>query len=198
MLRRLVDLQGTDAHNRRVSEPLRIVAVSGSPSTPSKTTLLVTELVEAVASSLDAADVQVIEVAGLRQDLAAGVWRSQLGRPAQDALDAVEAADLLIVGSPAYRATYTGALKTFFDQVGQHALAGTPVLLASTAASAGDAALVEHHLRALFAFFRSQALPVGVAVDDGAFVGKTELTEELRDRVRAAAAAALPLLAARV
>jgi FMN reductase len=136
--------------NRHVSTPagLRVVAVSGSPTHPSKTASLVTE------------------IAG---NHAAGVWRAQLGPSAQAALDLVESADVIVVGSPAYRATYTGLFKLFFDQVGQLALVDKPVLLASTAGAAGDAALVEHHLRALFSFFQSRILPVAVATDDSGF-----------------------------
>ncbi|BDI23398.1 NADPH-dependent FMN reductase [Herbiconiux sp. L3-i23] len=164
--------------------PIRIVAVSGSPTTPSKTTVLVREIADALAAKAGGgAEVEVIELSALRQDLAAGVWRAELGEPARVALDAVEAADVLIVGSPAYRATYTGLYKTFFDQVGQHAITDRPVLLASTAGAPGDAALVEHHLRALFAFFQARILPVGVPASDAEFIDKKEPTPTLRERI---------------
>jgi FMN reductase len=42
-------------------------------------------------------------------------------------LAAVEAADALIVGTPVYRASFTGLFKHFFDFVEQTALVDVPV-----------------------------------------------------------------------
>jgi FMN reductase len=50
-----------------------------------------------------------------------------------DAVAAASAADVLVVATPIYRATYTGALKAFFDRFQPGALAGTAVVLAATA-----------------------------------------------------------------
>ncbi|MFD1714218.1 NADPH-dependent FMN reductase [Amnibacterium flavum] len=172
---------------------LRIVAVSGSPTDPSRTTALVTEIAAALAEALGGT-AETIELAGLREELAAGVWRPQLGPSAREALERVESADVLVVGSPAYRATYTGLFKLFFDHVGQLALVDRPVLLSATAGAAGDAALVEHHLRALFAFFQSRVLPIGVPTDDSGFDEDKRVTDALRLRIAAAVERATPLI----
>jgi FMN reductase len=42
----------------------------------------------------------------------------------KDAIDAVQASDLVIFASPTYKASYTGLLKLFLDRIGGGALAG--------------------------------------------------------------------------
>lgn len=170
-----------------------MVAVSGSPTDPSKTTSLVSAIAEGLAEAIGGTS-ETIELAPLRQELAAGVWRAQLGPAAQAALDLIESADVIVVGSPAYRATYTGLFKLFFDHVGQLALVDKPVLLAATAGAAGDAALVEHHLRALFSFFQSRILPVGVATDDSGFTPEKAVGDALAERIAATVERDAPLI----
>jgi FMN reductase len=76
-------------------------------------------------------------------------------------LAAVEAADALIVGTPVYRASFTGLFKHFFDFVEQTALVDVPVLLAASGGSDRHALVLEHQLRPLFSFFQAQTLPIG-------------------------------------
>ena len=114
-----------------MTEPLRIVGVSGSLREPSKTTALVRELIDGVAAR-EPAETRLIEVATLGPLFAGALRREDLQPEVEDALRAIETADLLIVASPVYRASFTGLFKHLFDFVGQYALVGTPVLLAAT------------------------------------------------------------------
>lgn len=120
---------------------LHIVGVSGSPTHPSRTTALVTEVTDAFASALGAV-AEHVALAPLLGDLTKGPFRDDLGESAQAALALVERADILVVGSPAYRATYTGLFKLFFDHVGQYSLIDTPVVLTATGGSDRHALLV--------------------------------------------------------
>src|SRR5690606_40642314 len=61
-------------------------------------------------------EAQIVELATVLPSLATGGFRPSLGTAAQDALEAVETADVLVVGSPAYRATYSGLFKLFLDR----------------------------------------------------------------------------------
>ncbi|SFL86456.1 NAD(P)H-dependent oxidoreductase [Geodermatophilus ruber] len=92
------------------------VAVVGNPKPRSRTRAAA----ELVAERLTGAPPDsVIDVV----DLGAGLlgW----GDPAvQDAVAAVRAADVAVVASPTYKATYTGLLKLFLDQIGTGDLAG--------------------------------------------------------------------------
>lgn len=177
--------------------PLTVVGVSGSPTNPSRTTALVNYVSEAVGESLDA-EVSTISLAPLLEELGRGPWRSDLGPNAQAALLAVEQADVLVVGSPAYRATYTGLFKLFFDHIGQYSLADKPIILTATGGSDRHALLVEHQMRPLFGFFQSLTLPLGIYASEGDFVDYRVASPDLEERVSTTVRRTLPLLTARL
>ena len=176
-----------------MTEPLRIVGVSGSLREPSKTTALVRELIDEVAAR-EAAETRLIEVATLGPLFAGALRREDLQPEVEDALRAIETADLLIVASPVYRASFTGLFKHLFDFVGQYALLGTPVLLAATGGGERHALILEHQMRPLFGFFQALTLPVGVYASDTDFDGYELTSEAVKRRIDQAVARSLPLV----
>lgn len=102
----------------------RVVVVVGNPKVGSRTAAAGRAAALAVAPS---AEVSVVEVAELASGLFA--W----GDPAVAAAKAtVLAADLLVVATPVYKASYTGLLKSFLDQFGRdelRALATVPLMV---------------------------------------------------------------------
>lgn len=176
-----------------MSEPIRIVGVSGSPTDPSRTTALVRRVTEAFAERLGG-KAQVIELATVLPALATGGGPARLGPEAREALDLVEGADALVVGSPAYRATYSGLFKLFFDYVGQYALVDTPVVLTATGGSDRHALLVEHQMRPLFGFFQALTLPLGIFANERDFTDYRVSSPELDERIETALSRALPLV----
>jgi len=171
-----------------------VVGVSGSPTRPSRTTALVQEVAETFAERVGGV-ATVIELAPLLGELGSGPFRGDIGPAARAALEAVEAADLIVVGSPAYRATYTGLFKLFFDHVGQHALVDKPIVLTATGGSDRHALLVEHQMRPLFGFFQSLTVPLGIFANEGDFTDYRVDSPELRTRIDTAITRTLPLLA---
>ena len=163
------------------TQRIRIVGVSGSLSVPSRTTALVAAVAQEFARPLGAT-VEIIELGSLVGALA-GVKRSELGQPAVDALEAVESADLIVVGSPAYRAAYTGVFKHFFDFVGQYSLVDKPVVLTATGGSDRHALLVEHQMRPLFGFFQALTLPLGIYASEGEFTDYQVTSPDLQERI---------------
>jgi FMN reductase len=174
---------------------LKIVAVSGSPTAPSRTTALVDDVARNVAEQVDG-EAQLIELAPLLGGLGAAVWRDQLDPVVQEALDAVEQADVLVVGSPAYRASYTGLFKLFFDHIGQYALVDKPVLLTATGGSDRHALLVEHQMRPLFGFFQAHTLPLGIFASEADFENYRVTSADLRARIDLSIRRALPFIRA--
>lgn len=85
-------------------------------------------------------------------------------------LERILAADVLVVGSPTYKGSYTGLFKHFFDLVDPAAPRGKPVLLAATGGGDRHALIVEHQLRSLFGFFEAFALPTAVFASEKDFV----------------------------
>jgi len=176
-----------------MSAPYRIVAVSGSLHEPSKTTALLRAIAAAVAERIEA-EVQVIELTEIGPSLAGALQREDLSPHVEVQLVAIEQADLLIVGSPVYRASFTGLFKHLFDFVGQYELVGKPVLLAATGGGERHALMIEHQLRPLFAFFQALTVPLGVYASNTDFDGYRIVSEVLDARIALAADRALPLV----
>ena len=99
--------------------PLSVVGVSGSLHTPSKTTALVTEILDRVGAGRTT-ERHLIELDRIGPDLAGAIRRDQLPATVEDELRRIETADLLVVASPVYRASFTGLFKHLFDFVGQY------------------------------------------------------------------------------
>jgi FMN reductase len=175
------------------ARPLKVVAVSGSLHTPSKTTALVREILAAFGREL-AIEARVIEVNDIGPEFAGALRRDQLPASVEEELQRIESADLLIVASPVYRASFTGLFKHLFDFVGQYALVDTPVLLAATGGSDRHALIIEHQFRPLFGFFQALTLPIGVYANDSDFTNHAVTSLDLHERIDLAVARAIPLI----
>ena len=175
---------------------IKIVGVSGSLSVPSRTTALVQAVAEEFAKPLSAT-VEIIELGSLVGSLA-GTHRGELGAEALAALAAVEAADVIVVGSPAYRAAYTGIFKHFFDFVGQYALVDKPIVLTATGGSDRHALLVEHQMRPLFGFFQALTLPLGIFATEGDFENYQITSDELSQRIALSTSRTIGLLSSQL
>jgi len=143
---------------------IKIVGVSGGLSSPSRTLSLVQLAVERIAKAAGEAGIavrtDVIDVASL--DGIGALRARPAAAPIEAAFEAVESADLLVVGSPVYKGSYSGLFKHFIDFVDYRGLVGVPVALLATGGSDRHALAIEHQLRPLFAFFQAQPLGTGV------------------------------------
>lgn len=173
--------------------PLRVVGVSGSLTDPSRTTALVEAIVATFGEALPI-DSHIITLHELGKHLGGSLTRKGLPEVAERELQRIEGADLLVVATPVYRASFTGLFKYLFDFVDQYALVDTPVLLAATGGSERHALIIEHQLRPLFGFFQSLALPVGVYAHDSDFTDYRVSNQLLTDRIEKAVAKSLPLV----
>lgn len=164
---------------------LNIVGLSGGISTPSRTLSLVRLTTERIAQAVGAQSpepsVHIVDVAALP-----GIGnlrsRANVAAPEEAALRAVEAADLLVVGSPVYKGSYSGLFKHFIDFVEYGSLIGKPVALLATGGSERHALVIEHQLRPLFAFFQAQPLGTGLFLTEGEFADGRIVTEAAQQR----------------
>lgn len=178
-----------------MSRKVKVVAVSGSVQSPSRTLVLVEQLLAALAE-LVPVDVHLIKLEDLAPAIGGVSYRDQLPGTVQAELAAIESADVLVVASPVYRGSYTGLFKHLFDLVHHEALIDVPVLLAATGGSDRHALVIDHQLRPLFSFFQARTLPLGVYASEQDFSGYEISSNALRERIALAAARALPLLTA--
>lgn len=119
-----------------------IIALAGSPSASSRTVALFGALASGLRT--DGHQVRVLPVRALPAEALLGADASA---PAiAEAIAAVAGADGLIVGSPVYKAAYSGVLKTFLDLLPADALAGKAVLPVLTGAAPAHALAVDQVL----------------------------------------------------
>lgn len=187
-------LKGSGCMSTKNNEVLNIVAVSGGLNTPSKTESLIQNILDELGEATKI-KVHFVKLSQIGPLLGGAIYRHQLPQQVQDDLAKIEAADALIVGTPVYRASFTGLFKHLFDFVEQTALVDVPVLLAASGGSERHALVLEHQLRPLFSFFQAQTLPIGVYATDKDFTPEyTVKSEQLKERITLAVARALPIL----
>lgn len=153
------------------------VAISGSPSRQSRSRRL---LVHATAR-LDRAGwaTSIVDLCDLPADDLLGRTRSSA---MAEALAAVAAARIVIVGTPVYRATYSGLLKVFFDLFAPDALARAAAVPVATGGSPAHQLVVDHALRPLLASVGAVVVAAGVYGIDAQFT-QTTVDSGLTQRV---------------
>ncbi len=90
----------------------------------------------------------------------------------------------MILGTPVYRATYTGQLKAFLDLFPQAALRGRVSGLIATGGSPLHALAIDHGLRPLVASLAGLSAAQGVYVVDSQFPDKTQVPEAIDQLTR--------------
>lgn len=171
-----------------------VVVVNGSPRSLSRTGALLNLLVQEIARKVDV-DVKVVSIAAIGNHFGTEFKVAELAPDLQSAIRHIENADLIVAGSPIYRASYSGLFKHLFDLVDRESLKGTPVLLAATGGTPLHGLALDTQFRALFAFFQALTLSQSVYALDIDFNGERLINEELVERVRSAAALAAEQLA---
>ncbi|MBX3014791.1 MAG: NAD(P)H-dependent oxidoreductase [Caldilineaceae bacterium] len=160
------------------TQPLAAIAISGSPSPNSRSRILLEHTLAHLAahgvgtSLLDLADLPADALLARRRD--EGV---------DAAIQQATHANILLLGTPVYRATYTGQLKAFLDLFPQAALRGRVVGLFATGATPLHGLSVDHGLRPLVASLSGLSAADGVYITDSQFPDKANLPTELSQKL---------------
>lgn len=168
----------------------RIAILSGSPTHPSR----LTGILEILAAQLKStgAEVEFIQIRDLPpEDL---VYARFASPDIAKANTIVEKADAVIIGSPVYKASFTGLLKTYLDLLPQKALAGKAILPIMIGGSYAHLLALDYALKPVLSALGGRNIHTGVyAVEnqvtrpeggDGAVQLEAELEERLLGAVR--------------
>ncbi|QYJ15057.1 NAD(P)H-dependent FAD/FMN reductase [Rubrobacter xylanophilus DSM 9941] len=150
---------------------MKLIGISGSPSSRSKTRIAVERAVRHAAERYPAVEGEVLGLVDYNLVFCDGRDPSLYEGDTRRVIDKVVEADAVIVGTPIYRATYTGILKNLFDLLPNDALLGKPVGLIATAGSDHHFLAIEHELKPLVGFFQAHALPGAVYAKNEHFDG---------------------------
>src|SRR5277367_5776036 len=89
---------------------LNVVGISGSPSRPSRTTALVSAVLDAIRDH-EAVTAQLIDLTDSAPTIFAASSYDRLSPEGREMIDDIEKADLLVVGTPVYRGSYTASVR---------------------------------------------------------------------------------------
>ncbi len=121
-----------------------VLAISGSPSATSRTTkvlALVTQRIQAVSGArVDTVSVRDLPAAAL-------LYGHRTDPDIAAVIAAVARADAVVIATPIYQASYSGALKALLDVLPQVALAGKVVLPLATGGSRAHVLAIDYALR---------------------------------------------------
>ncbi|MDQ1184306.1 FMN reductase [Agrobacterium larrymoorei] len=174
---------------------MNIVGISGSVKQPSRTARVVSDILASIERRVSAS-VNTIDLAVAAPILFRALRADQLDEAGRKIIDAVEAADVLVVGSPVYRASYTGALKHLFDLVDFRALQGRRVVLAATGGTPLHGLMLEHQFRPLFGFFGAVTVPTTIYAVEADFTEYTLSNPAVEARIERAVTELIDLLPA--
>jgi len=178
-----------------------ILSVSGSPSPTSRTTRLLRHLDERLRQQ--GHEVTPLEVRTLPADVLLG---ADVRHPAITAVAELFArADGVVIGTPVYKAAYSGLLKSLLDLLPQYALSGKTVLPLATGGSQAHVLAIDYALRpVLSSMGASHIVPGWFTLDRDIPRGTGPLVvpdataralEEVTDRFSAALGGSVPALA---
>ncbi len=174
-----------------------IVSINGSPRVGSRTGILLQSIVDSISAKAQVRSERV-DLAAESSEIFSGISRDKLTQRGEELVSLAEQADLMVIGSPIYRGTYTGIFKHYFDLVDRDRIANGLAVIAATAGAPHHALAIEHQFRPLMGFFNVQtaaSAPFGVDID---FEGGRIVNKTLLNQVGRAASEAAFLLTGRI
>jgi len=173
-----------------------MVRVNGSARRNSRTSVLIDAVGDAIAAELTLQNAR-IDFSSVGPEILSALVRDRLSPEGERAVQLAECADLLIVGTPVYRASYSGILKHFFDMVDKDVMRGRIAVLAATGGTPLHGLMLEHQLRPLMAFFSMHTVPTTLyAVESDISDGRI-VSPAIVERVNRAAREAVAMLLGR-
>lgn len=141
--------------------PIRLTVVVGSVTPPGRLRRAVAEALDRTAAA-GLATVELIDLVDTRIAFADGRPLASLTDDTPAVVGAIERADAVMLATPVYRGSLTGALKNLLDQVPVPALQGTPTAIVAMGGSDHHYLGAERHLRDVLSFFGAHTLPTAV------------------------------------
>ena len=146
----------------------KLLAVVGSVTPPGRLNQAVAVAVEAAAGH-PGWSAGLVNLAEHRISFADGRPLPSLGDDSARVVGEIAAADAVLLASPVYRGSFTGALKNLLDLVPVEALRDKPVGIVAMGATLHHYLGVDWHLRAVLAWFGALTLPTSVYLESAHF-----------------------------
>jgi FMN reductase len=146
----------------------RLVAVVGAVTAPGRLNAAMQHAVNSAAAR-PGVTAALLSLADYRLGFADGRPLESLADDAPRVVGALAEADAVLMASPVYRGSFTGALKNLLDLTPLEALHGKPVGIVAMGASPHHYLGVDWHLRAVLAWFGALVAPTSVYLESAHF-----------------------------
>lgn len=165
----------------------KLVAVLGSVTPPGRSLKAMELAIRCASEEAPGTEVQLLNLANYKITFADGRPAEQLGDDTAAVVRAITDADAVLLASPVYRASFTGALKNLLDHLPVQSLAGKPCGVVAIGATHHHYLGVDWHLRDVLAWFGALLAPTSVYLSAEDFVGggpTAKACAQLRELVR--------------
>lgn len=148
----------------------KLTAVLGSVTPPGRL-LKALVTMTAAAQTLDPSlEVDIVNLADVRIGFADGRAPEAYGDDTAAVVSRIATADIVVLASPVYRASFTGVLKNLLDHLPVEVLMGKPCGIVAMGATSHHFLGVEWHLRDVLTWFGALVAPTGVYLSSTDFV----------------------------
>ena len=177
---------------------MRVLGIVGSVTDDSRTQRAIETALEGAEGESEDVETDVLHLAEYDLQTADGRGIEEYEGDTAAALDLVSESDAYVIGSPVYRAAYSGALKNLFDMIPRGMwqadvapLANSAVGLVATGATDHHYLSIDEELRPVMSFFGAHTLGGSVYANDDHFEDREVVDEDVRDRLEMLGAATL-------
>jgi FMN reductase len=170
----------------------KLLAIVGSVTPPGRLDSATRWLLDTARASRADLEIQLINLADKKIAFADGRPPEQYRDDTAGIVESVRAADGLIIVSPVYRGSFTGALKNLLDHLPLESLAGKPVGIIAMGATQHHFLGVDWHLRDVLAWFGALMVPSSVYLASADFVDG-QLSESAKQDLKDLADAVIKL-----
>jgi FMN reductase len=170
----------------------KLLAIVGSVTPPGRLLNATKWLLDTARVSHSDLEIELVNLADKKVAFADGRPAEQLGDDTAAIIASVRASNGVVIASPVYRGSFTGALKNLLDHFPVESLAGKPVGIIAMGATQHHFLGVDWHLRDVLAWFGALIVPTSVYLASADFVDG-QLTDSAKHDLTALADAVIKL-----
>lgn len=163
---------------------MKVVAISGSLTPLSKTLLTVKEATSHIAENHPDIEVKLIDLKQYQLEFCDGRDPELYEGDTKKIINEIVEADALIIGTPIYRGSISGALKNVFDVIPNHSIRGKAIGFIATGGTYHHYLAIEHQLKPLAGYFKAHTIPGNVYAHNDHFKNKQLVDETIKERLK--------------
>lgn len=156
--------------NPENSRMIKLIVILGSVTPPGRLLKALATMTAAAQAADPALEIDLVNLADVRIAFADGRAPEVYGDDTAMVVNRVAAADIVVLASPVYRASFIGALKNLLDHLPVETLMGKPCGIVAMGATTHHFLGVEWHLRDVLTWFGAIVAPTGVYLSSADFV----------------------------